>query len=243
MEFYGSFIELLTKAIYQRVARDSAYGAGIETAKRLFLPRWDSVQHTRKFDSWFMDVIENPFVRMKYFIDPVELLRETYGGGFRLYSSWPNYKDTLAMQWIKAPLGLEDEMLASISFVEQSRLSHLLGCKCFVPGITQEQIDNLALLIRITDGLIDELSQEACATAGVCVNHIEDLLKKIGVATNGGNLGVASEVLTMTKSVFQLMGMVGVDRLIEFCRSDKTFLSTWGTPAHYAVFQHSEEIS
>jgi len=187
-----------------------------------------------------MDVIENPFVRMKYFIDPVDLLRDMHAGGFRLYSSWPNYKDTLAMQWIKAPLGLEDEMLASISFVEQSRLSHLLGCKCFLPGITQEEIDNLALLIRVTDGLIDEWSQEACATAEACVDHIEDLLKKTRVATNEDNLLAASDVLTMTKSLFQLMGMDGVDRLVEFCRNDETFISTWGMPNHYAVFQRSE---
>jgi predicted O-methyltransferase YrrM len=243
MELYGSFIELLTKAIYQRVASNLAYGAGIETAKRLFQPRWDSVQHTRKFDSWFMDVIENPYVRMKYFIDPVDLLRDMQVGGFQLYSSWPNYKDTLAMQWIKAPLYLEDEMLASISFVEQSRLSHLLGCKCFIPGITREEIDNFALLIRVTDGLIDEWSQEACATAEVCVDHIEDLFKKMRVATNEENLRAASEVLAMTKSIFQLMGMNDVDRLVEFCRNDETFISTWGMPNHYAVFQRSEAIS
>ena len=238
MELYGGFIELLTKAIYQQVASDPSYGASLETAKRLFLPKWNSVQHTRKIDSWFMDVIENPFVRKKYFMDPVDLLKDMHAGGFRLYSSWPNYRDMLAMHWIKASLGQEDEMLASISFVEQSRLSHLLGCKCFVPGITQELSDNLALLIRITDSLIDAWSQEACATAGTCVNHIDGLIRKMSAAGDK-DLGAASEIIAMTKSVFQLMEMNEVDQLVEFCRNDKTFISSWGTPAHYAVFQRT----
>lgn len=240
MELYGGFIELLTKAIYQRVARYPAYGVGIETAKRLFQPKWDSVQHTRKIDSWFMDVIENPFVRMKYFIDPMDLLGDMHTGGFRLYSSWPNYRDMLTMQWIKAPLDQEDELRASISFVVQSRLSHLLGCKCFMPGITREQTDNLALLIRITDSLIDAWSQEAFATARTCVNNIDGLIRKVSATTGEGNLMAASEVLIMIKSVFQLMGMDNVAPLVEFCRNDKKFISTWGTPAHYAIFQSTK---
>lgn len=239
MELYGAFIELLTKAIYQQVARDPNFGANIETAKRLFLPKWNSVNHTRTFDSWFMDVIENPFVRMKYFIDPVELLRDMHAGGFRLHSSWPNYRDTLAMQWIKAPLNPEDEILAAISFVEQSRLSHLLGCKCFAPEITREQIDSLTLLMQVTDGLIDDRSREACATAGNCINNIDDLIKKMNTVsvTKHEDLNVASEVVAMIRTVFQLMDMDDVNLLVEFCRNDKTFISTWGMPNHYAIFQ------
>ncbi len=239
MELYGGFIELLTKAIYQRVARDPAYGAGIETAKRLFLPKWDSVQHTRKIESWFMDVIENPFVRRKYYIDPVNLLKDMHVGGFRLYSSWPNYRDALAMQWIKAPFGPEDEMLSSIPFVEQSRLSHLLGCKCFFPGIDGELSDALASLVSITDELIDEWSPDACVSARACVSSIDGRVRKMRTATGDGNLSVACEVLDMTRSIFQLMELDNVDRLVEFCRTDRTFISNWGMPAHYAIFQRT----
>lgn len=235
MELYGGFMELLLKAIYKRVIRDQAYPAGIETAKLLFLPKWNSVQHTRKIDSWFMDVIENPFVRKKYFIDPVELLKDMHTGGFRLYSSWPNYRDALAMHWIKSPLDHEEEVRASIAFVEQSRLSHLLGRKCFMPSISQELSDNLASLVQMTDGLIDVCSQDAATAAEKCVGRIDGLLG----ATDDKNLNAAREILSMTQTVFQLMQMDEVDRLIEFCRKDKTFISTWGTPAHYAVFQRT----
>jgi hypothetical protein len=239
MELYGGFIELLTKAIYQRTAGSPAYGAGIDTAKRLFLPKWESIQHTRKFESWFMDVIENPFVRMKYYIDPVTLLKEMHLGGFRLYSSWPNYRDALSMQWIKAPLCHEDEMHAAISFVEQSRLSHLLGCNCYFLGLGSEFSDALAKLICITDGLIDTWSQEACTSAEATLSTIVGQVQNLRAANGDKNLNVAIRNLEMIRSIFQHMDMDGVDRLIEFCRTDKDFLLSWGTPAHYAIFQRT----
>ncbi len=239
MELYGGFIELLTKAIYQRTAGSPAYGTGIDTAKRLFLPKWESIQHTRKFDSWFMDVIENPFVRMKYYIDSVKLLEEMHVGGFRLYSSWPNYRNALSMQWIKAPLCHEDEMRASISFVEQGRLSHLLGSNCYFPGLGREFSDALATLISITDGLIDTWSREACALAEETLSIIEGQVQNLHAANGDKNLDVAIRNLAMIRSIFIHMSMDRADRLIEFCRTDTDFLVSWGTPAHYAIFQRT----
>jgi hypothetical protein len=243
MEMYGGFFELLTKAIYQFIARDPAYGAGIGTAKKLFLPKWNSVQHTRKIDSWFMDVIENPFVRRKYFIDPVDLLKDMHAGGFRLYSSWPNYRDTLAMEWIKAPLVPENELHASISFVEQSRLSHLLGCKCFSHDSSPGFSDDLASLVRVTDGLIDSWSQQACAEAETSVGNIIAKLTDSNTATGDKNVNAAIEVLLMAKTVFNFMESNSVNRLADFCRSDKTFISTWGMPNHYGIFQRRDSGS
>lgn len=162
-----------------------------------------------------------------------------HAGRFRLYSSWPNYRDMLTMQWIKAPLSLEGEVLASISFVEQSRLSHLLGCKCFIPGITRGHNDNLASMISITDSLIDTWSQEACTTAGSCVSKMDDLITKMSVATGDGSLSTAKEVISMIKSVFELMAGDDVGPLVELCRNDKTFISTWGMPNHHAIFQRT----
>lgn len=237
---HGGFIELLTKAIYRRVANDPKYGAGIETAKRLFLPRWNSIPHTRKLESWFMDVIENPFVRMKYFIDPSELLREAHEGGFRLYSSWPNYRDVLEMHWIKSPLDNDRELRASTSFVEQNRLGHLLGCKCFVPEITSRQLERVDQLTQITDELIDKWSNGACSTAAACVHDIEDLIKNKNTALGDENTATATKVLAMCQTLFQLMGMDDVDQLVEFCRQDETFISTWGMPNHYAIFQRTQ---
>jgi hypothetical protein len=141
------------------------------------------------------------------------------------------------MQWIKAPMNLEEELRSSIRFVEQSRVSPMLGCNCFFPGISRELSDTLALLVRITDGLIDEFSPEACTQAEKYVSSIVDQVQVLKVATGDENLEAANKVLVMMKSVFKLMGMSVTDKLIEFCRSDNTFISNWGMPNHHATFQ------
>jgi len=243
MELYGGFIELLLKAIYHQAMRDQAYGAGIETAKQLFLPKWNSIQHTRIIDSWFMDVIENPFVRRKYFIDPVELLKDMHAGGFRLYSSWPNYKDVLAMHWIKAAYYEEDDVRSSISFVEQSRLSHFLGNKCFLPMQSRDLTDNIRMLVEITDGLIDDGSKTACAKAGEYVEKILNGMNSIMPVASRYDLASANSILSMIRKIFELMGKDSADDLINFCRTDGVFISTWGMPSHHAVFQYTGSLS
>lgn len=236
MELYGSFIELLQKAIHSCAIRARRSVARIEMAKELFLPKWESIPHTRSLESWFMDVIENPFVRRKYCIDPVDLLTEAYHGGFRLYSSWPNYRDTLNMRWIKSSVTDEEERQSATSFIEQSRLSHLLGTKCFLPTVDVKLNGNLDKLIRLTDKLIDSWSEEACAEAAACTLAIEQGMQR-AVYDDGG--GKARDVATMIKTVFELM-ILGQDKpLVDFCRTDATFISTWGMPAHYAVLQRT----
>lgn len=121
LEKNGSLIELLTKAIWENASRENAefnMFDGLGDAKRLFEKKWNSIPHTRTFESWFMDVIENPYVSLKYMIDPIDLLKDAYANGFRLYSSWPAYNDS--SRWIKSPFGKDAELNDSIGFIERT---------------------------------------------------------------------------------------------------------------------------
>ena len=51
-------------------------------------------------------------------IDPIDLLREAYSNGFRLYSSWPSYGDST--RWIKSPFGKDSELNDAIGFIEKT---------------------------------------------------------------------------------------------------------------------------
>jgi hypothetical protein len=243
MELYGSFMELLLKSIYHSVTRDKSYPSGIASAKQLFQPKWDSVAHTRKIESWFMDVIANPFVRRKYFIDPAALLRDMQNGGFRIYSSWPNYKDALAMQWIKAAYSEQAETQAAVDFVEQSRLSHFLGSKCFLPLQLPALSARLAALIDIADSLVEAASEVACKQAQEHIDAILDLIKPGALVATEHEIRHARAILQMIRTIFGLIGKNSADELMEFCRTDKVFISTWGMPNHYAVFQKTREAA
>ena len=232
MELYGSFIELLTKAIYHQTILTSGFGDNITTAQMLFGPKWDSIRHTRKFESWYMDVIKNPFVRKRYLIDPVSLLKDIQDGGFRLYSSFPNYRNVLEMQWIKSPLSIEQETHSSICFIEMSRLSHFLSIDCFSAVAAPEVNEALSQLIKIADDLIEEIDPCACEMGLQAVEVIREL-----VENKSPNSLRVMNVLEMIETIFDLMKECNTQSLVDFCRKDESFISTWGMPAHYAIFQ------
>ena len=116
LEKNGSLIELLTKAIHAYYK--SQWKSASCVAEGLFWKKWNTIPHTRSLESWFMDVIENPYVSIKYMIDPVELMRDAYANGYRLYSSWPAYDSS--SRWIKSPFGKDAELNDSIGFIERT---------------------------------------------------------------------------------------------------------------------------
>jgi len=239
MERYGSFMELLLKAIYNRVKLQGHDIEGIEIAKILFLNKWNSISHTRKIESWFMDVIMNPFVRMHYFIDACDLLKDTFDGGFRIHSSWPNYRDTNEVYWIKSQLDKEMNLRVDLKYIEQSRLSHLLGCKFFLFEENDEIKSNLKTLVELADKLIDLWTKEACESAVECIDNIMVQIKMMSLYSDGKDVGEVNEIMNMFKKIFYYMGLDEVDELIDFCQKDKIFISTWGVPTHYAIFQRN----
>ncbi|MCO4857596.1 class I SAM-dependent methyltransferase [Herbaspirillum sp. WGmk3] len=237
VEKYGSFMELLLKAIYQTALRHGQGEGGIETARHLFLPKWNSIAHTRKIESWFMDVIQNPFVRMKYFIDPAQLLREMHAGHFRLYSAWPNYKDVLAMNWIKGEYRAGDDNEAAIAYIEQSRLSHVLSTQCLLPAPSPTISNQLAELVGIVDGLIDNAAETNCLRAVAILDELIAFLAAGNIIASPEDAAKARTILTMIKTAMTLMGQGKVDELTTFCREDSVFIATWGMPNHHGVFQ------
>ncbi len=242
-ELYGGFMELLLKAIYSSVIRNKAYPAGVDSAKQAFQPKWDSIPHTRKIESWFMDVIVNPFVRKQYFIDPVALLNDANAGGFRLHSAWPNYRDALAIEWIKAAYSEETETKAAIAFVEQNRFSHFLGKRCFLPQQSAELNANLTPLVDIVDALIDASSASACKQAQGHLDAILTIVDNSAGVASEQDLQHARATLKMIRTIFKLIETDAADKLIDFCRTDTTFISTWGMPNHHAVLQKTRDVA
>ena len=100
-ERYGGFIELFTKRIYNRVLELTGL-PGIEVAHKLFDNKWALIKHTRTFNQWFLDVLEDPFVSEEYFLEAEALCQAFDAAGFSLYSSWPQYRSP-EPYWHKLP--------------------------------------------------------------------------------------------------------------------------------------------
>lgn len=231
----GSFFELLLKVIYNAVKKAKGMNT-LEAATAVFDTKWKSIPHTRSFESWIMDVMENPFVRLNYFIEPHALCQQMHNLGFALYSSLPSYKNGLAVEWVKKPWKADEAVQSQLEFITQNRLSHFFGQECFLTQPDEELVKILEALLSNTDDLIDNFDVEKLKK---CQEH----LALIASALDSGKVVIPDvrsqqlrDSIASMKKIFQLIEQNNIQELITFCNSDHSFISSWGNPTHYAVF-------
>jgi len=239
---FGNFFELFKKVIHARVRKISGMSA-METAHKLFLTKWNSIPHKRSMESWVMDVIENPFVRLRYFLEPQALCTRMHDAGFYLYSSWPAYKDGLAIDWFKKTPPPADHLRAQNQFIACSRLGHLFGRKHFMPRPDPDLEKRLSDLLALTDGLIDRFE---ASPAAQCVDHLAVIARVLNsetVLADEHDTTTALSAVKSTQHILQLLMTGALDELIAFCNTDSGFIETWGMPSQFAVFRkaHSSE--
>jgi hypothetical protein len=244
-ERYGGFIELALKVIY--AAGKVLTGLPpLETAGLLFGAKWNSIPHTRSFESWLMDVLENPFVRHGYFLDAAALCTAAHGLGFDIHSAWPPYRDSLDVYWHKKVLSGDEKLGRATRHLGRSRLSFLSGQKLYLAG-EDGSVDSISSLLvgltRDVDTLIDdpfgtrltstiaglELLQTAVANANILADDF-NAIKGFG------------DTLASFSRIFGAIARRDVDRLATLTRSEMPFIKAWGQPAHFLVLRKRFEF-
>lgn len=237
-ERFGAFFELCLKALHHNVMKRFGLGA-VETAEKLYSEKWDSIPHTRKFESWVMDVLLNPFVRLQHFIGAADLCERAAKSNFALYSSWPSYKDHLSVYWHKKEFAAEQHLESTITHLRRSGFSFITGSKMYIAGderILQESARALEDLVKHVDDAIaeDEVSLSRCLESFDRVLRLTDTLQFVAEKED---LATARASLASFQRAFQLLQELDLTALQQFTNSDQAFLQTWGMPAHFAVFR------
>lgn len=240
-ESTGALLELLLKMIYVRL-KELTDLPSRDIARKLYQTKWDSINHTRSFESWQMDVLDNPFVRLKYFFDAESLCRELAKKGFWLYSSWPNYRDTLDVYWHKKELSKQVQLANNCDFIRRCCLSFAFGRKLFMGAgshrIIHEAHEVTTGLTTLVDRSIDGYKYFKATEATQYLKVLKDILSKDFIVS--GSSKDVQETLSLLDSfekIFKLLDGGGIDSIITFCNSDWPFINSWGMPAHFAVFQ------
>lgn len=235
MDTNGSFFEILLKIIHSAVKRGTGKDP-LAAATLVFDAKWKSIPHTRSFESWIMDVLENPFMRLKYFIEPHALCQQMHDLGFTLYSALPCYKNGLAVEWVKKPWSAAEALSSQLKFITQSRLSHFFGHECFLIHPDEVLEQTMTALLTDTDNLLDNYD---VAKVAKCSEYLAVIGERIGsnevVIPNGQQQKLRASIESMQK-VFELIKKDSTDELIKFCSTDSSFISDWGNITHYAVF-------
>jgi hypothetical protein len=233
MEFYGSFYEILLKSILKWASSNSSQTEFV-LAEKLFERKWNSIAHTRKFHSWYQDVIQNPFVRTDYLIRPSELLLETANYDLHVDSAWPAYKNPMDVTWIKASVDRAKQLNENISFLNAVSLGRAFGVGCYIDNIDQSIMDAITRLILIVDSMITKPEADGIKKAQEIINNIFDYVKSLQLKSHAGKDLI--ENIGMVKTLLGLLD-AGEGKLVEYCNSDPLFIRNWGVPTNYLLFK------
>ena len=243
-ERYGGFFELALKAIH--AAGKALTGLPpLETGKFLFDAKWNSIPHTRSFESWLMDVLENPFVRYRYFIDAAELCQAADDLGFDIHAAWPAYRDTLDVYWHKKIRPDDEKLRRALHHLRRSRLSFLGGQKLYLVGrmeIVDSISSSLECLTRDVDTLIDDPLGDGL---GRVVSSLASLRKTVEateiLADDKHDIETFGATLDSFYRIFSAVGRRDVAALAGLTQSDTAFIGAWGLPAHFLVLRRRSE--
>lgn len=235
-EAYGGFMELMLKVIHSRYRALTGL-APQPAAERLYQTKWDSIPHKRRMESWTMDVLMNPFVRLKYFLEPRALCDEAQAVGWSLYSAWPHYADMLDVHWFKRTLAPDQLSRLRADFLTRSRVSHLFGRKHFLARVEPDLEQNLWDLLTATDGLIDHYDVAEAAQCVHQLTRLEALLQSDAVISESADREASLQTVRSYLRLFPLLTEGRPETIAEFCNQDAGFIRTWGMPSHFTVFQ------
>jgi SAM-dependent methyltransferase len=239
-ERYGGFFELALKAIH--AAGKALTGLSpLESAKFLFEPKWKSIPHTRSFESWLMDVLENPFVRYRYFIDATALCRAADTLGFDIHAAWPCYRDTLDVYWHKKCYSTDEKLDRTVQHLHRSRLSFLSGRKLYLAGgveATDLISSSIEQLAREVDALIDDpFGKSLMATISNLASLHEKIRATDVLANDIAGVEAFTDTLASYLQIFSAIARQDAGHLAALTRSDSSFINTWGMPAHFLVLR------
>jgi predicted O-methyltransferase YrrM len=236
----GCLFELLWSLCYARY-RQLSKEVGVAAAWSLFEPKWNSIAHTRPFESWVKDVLENPFVRLKYLIDPVDLSSSAFAQKLGLHASWPRYENPFYPYWHKHVPNEATLEARRRAFISRSRLSFAFARPLFiVASDIRVATINLAVLQLVTaiDNLIDNWDGAILKRTKVAVSELDDAVAGFDMMAEADVRSYARAILATLARTLDLLEIGNPVDIRNHLRGDEILISTWGATTHYAVFRH-----
>ena len=239
-ETRGTFIELALKAIHSSCKALTAL-APLAAAEKLYQIKWDSIPHTRSFSSWVHDVLENPFVRLRYFLDAADLCRQANDHDFELHSSWPLYRDALDIYWHKKKLPAEEILRRNINHIKRSPISFLSGQKIYLVGKTAE-IEGATVLVDTlvadVDALIENPFGDRLASFLAELRQLGQLVRNTNILIDDPKAIDAFEALVESlEHIFGAIMRRDIDEIARLTNSNPSFIAAWGMPSHFLVLR------
>lgn len=236
-------MEAFHAALYRRYCTLTSE-SGPDTARELYGVKWDAIAHVRRFNSWVMDVLENPYTRLQFTLDATGLVNAMARSGFELYQSWPRYRDDLRMMWHKTPESASSVATEVVEHLRRSALSHALGRTLYCIGddsSVAEAASHVDDLLQKIDLALDAADQDAWLAIADGFMGLRNFVNS-GDRTYAHSTGVREAINDMLESTAHCATLAAsgdAAALSDFTNDNRPFISFWGQPAHYSVFRRS----
>ncbi len=239
-ETRGTFIELVLKAIHSSCKALTSLEP-VAAAEKLYRAKWDSIPHTRPFSSWVRDVLENPFVRLRYFLDAADLCHQANNHDFDLHSSWPLYRDSLDIYWHKKELPAEEALRRNTSHLKRSPISFLSGQKLYLVGNTGEIEAVTALidaLVTDVDALVENPFGDRLAPFISRLRQLRQSIRTSHILVDDPKaIDEFEALIEALEQIFRATADKDIDQIVRLTSENPAFIAAWGMPTHFLVLR------
>lgn len=236
----GAFFELALRAIHTAAKALSGSDA-LVTAWALYETKWKSIPHTRKFESWVMDVLENPFVRLKYFLSADALCKAAQETGFSLYSSWPGYRAPLEVYWHKHILSPGEARCRDSAHLTRSYLSFMAGESLYLTGAADRVATTNRIIAAASDAIDQIIQSPTVASLDACLLTLATLRAEVQeVPLLASEPGAAQRYVAVIEALSGVLIALRSGDFRAACRitnESRKLIDHWGIPGHFAVFR------
>ncbi|MDP2342930.1 MAG: methyltransferase domain-containing protein [Deltaproteobacteria bacterium] len=244
MERTGGCVELCWKALHAAYCRQTTTTAAA-AARRLFTVKWDSISHTRTFESWTMDVLQNPFVRARCFVDAHAFIDDVTAAGFELQSTFPAYEDRARIEWHKTRVDAAERLRRAHAGVRACQVGFLAGTKLVAidPPAIAAALDSARALALDVDLLIDGDDDDASARVVSTFRSLAAHIREGAfMAQDADAKRDAAAVFDALAQAFDVAAAGDMEALIKLLETDKPLIGAWGTPTHLVVGRVSHRL-
>lgn len=235
------FKSLVMNHLKVKEMRRDNIGEIINFGKSLFSNKWSKINHLRSIDTWLMDVLLNPAVKIESTVNTLSMLKTFKDFGLNYWSSWPRYEQIGEMRWHRN-IKLVDEGFADISNqYKKLSLQFLLGNSTdFIHVINdQDFIEDLYLLCCKIN---DELDNSNWVALGHHIKTLIEILTNDSRFIHTNDYGRILSILRMITNIVDYLGLEMYQDLINHIKlssclneSSFDFSNYWGQPNHYLV--------
>jgi|688.fasta_scaffold176345_4 hypothetical protein len=214
-------------------------GEIVDFSKDLFIHKWSKIMHLRSIDTWVMDVLLNPVIKIEKTVDTLSMLKTFKDFGLNHWSSWPRYEHIGEMRWHRSIKSVDEKLIDITNQYKKLSLQFLIGHSTdFIHIIDDEEfIEDIYKLCRKVNA---DLDHSNWAALGNNFKTLIEILSNNSEFVHTEDFTKIISILNMLIKITEYLKLDFYQDLINYIMFSSNhsellfdFNNYWGQPNHY----------